>query len=228
MERQQLAPIPSDCFMKAITILVNALALGSLALATAAPGDVIYNNLGATLSGADQLLYVGPLYDSFTPTSTETISGLQLALGTVFGPQTGTLVVGLYSSPDNPSADLIATLGTINEATITPDSLNDYTLSLEANPTVTAGNRYWIGLTTISGDIVWPWSSDISGPGVAGGEWAADGGSSVHPNSFEGPYQMDLTGSPAPDMANPAFLLALFGAGLVSVTWKSLPGKSRS
>lgn len=209
--------------MRTITSLVKSLVLGSVVISTSSRGVTIYNNLGAPSSGADQLLYVGPLYNSFTPASTETITGLQLALGTAFGAQTGTLIVGLYSSPDDASKYLISTLGTINEATIVPGGIKDYSVSPLASPTVTAGTRYWIGLTTLSGDIVWSWSSDISGLGVAGEEWATDGGSSVHPNSFEGPYQMAVTGSEAPDSANPALLLSLFGAGLVSVTWRSLP-----
>ncbi|MGO8701083.1 MAG: choice-of-anchor R domain-containing protein [Limisphaerales bacterium] len=215
--------------MKTITVVINSLVLGSLAIATSAHANVIYNNLEATSSGADQVLYVGPLFDSFTPTSTETITSLRLALGTAFGPQTGTLEIGLYSTPANPTLEypLTSMLGTINESTITSGNIEDYSVSLLANPVVTAGTRYWIGLTTDAGDIIWSWSTDTSGPGVAGEYFAFDGGSTVDPNS-EGPYQMDLTGAPAPDLANPALLLALFGGGLVTATWRSLARRTRT
>jgi len=179
-------------------LISGGLAVGAAASANA--GEAIYDNLGAASSGADQLVYRGPLFVSFTATSNETITGLELALGN-YGPAggTGTVTVGLYSlSSLDSSAEstLIATLGTIDNSTIVIGGIHDYSVSLIANPALTADTRYWIGLTDWSdGAITWSWSSDTSGTNVAGEYWAYGGGV-VNSNSVGGPYQMALAAAP--------------------------------
>ena len=197
--------------------------LGSLGVgaAASAQADIAYDNLGATSSGADQVLFRGPLFDSFTATSDETITGLEFALGNLGPPgASGALTIGLYSFSDlsmSAVPTLIATLGTINNSAIATGGINDYAVSLLTDPALTAGMRYWIGLTDYSvGGVIWSWSSDTSGPGVAGDYWAYGGGVVVS-NSVGGPYQMALTVVPTvPDRANAFSMLALCAPGLPS------------
>jgi hypothetical protein len=217
--------------MKTISIVINTLVLGSLAFATSSPGDVIYNNLGGNYTIGNDTLLSGPLFDSFTPTSTETLSGLQLVVNSFVAGQSGPIEVGLYGTPANPILEypLISDLGTIDVSFPKGGVSEVVTVSPLNNPTVTAGTRYWIGLSSvISGaDVYWAASSDITGPGVGGEYYAFNGGSSVIANSSGTPFAMDLTGSPVPDVSNPALLLALSGAGLLGATWKSSPRRGR-
>ena len=179
---------------------------------------MIYDNLGATSNGADQLLYRGPLFDSFTALSNKTITGLELALGN-YGPagESGTLTVGLYTFSDLTSSavpTLIATLGTIEDSTIAIGGIHDYSVSLLAHPQLTEGARYWIGLSDFDdGGVTWSWSSDTSGPGLAGEYWAYGGGVVVS-NSVGGPYQMALSAAPTvPNLA-----ITQLGASVI-ITW---------
>jgi hypothetical protein len=217
--------------MKTITSVINSLVLGSLAFATSAHGNAIYDDLGGVYAIGNDTLLSGPLFDSFTPTSTEMISGLQLVVNSFGAGQTGQIEIGLYGTPANPILEypLISALGTI-DVSFPKGGSEVVTVPLVNNPTVVAGTQYWIGLSSLSfgSDVYWAASSDTSGPGVAGEYYAFNGGSTVIANSSGTPFAMDLTGSPAPDLANPALLLALFGGGLVSATWKSLPRRSRT
>jgi hypothetical protein len=208
-----------------ITLIIGGLASGAAASANA--DTVIYDNLGAASTGVEQIAYFGPLFDSFTPTSNESITGLQLALGSFqnFTPS-GALNIGLYTLSDLTSLavpTLIAPLGNIQNSTIpsssSSGSIEDYSVSLLDNPVLTAGTRYWIGLSDFAdGAVYWSWSTDTSGPGVAGEYWAYGGGV-VEPNS-EGPFQMELSVAGVPDAPNTASMLALCAAGLAILAWK--------
>jgi len=139
---------------------------------------------------------------------------------TMMAGASGALTIGLYSLSTLDSSavpTLIATLGTIDNSTIATGGINDYSVSLLADPAVIAGTRYWIGLSDFSdGGIIWSWSSDTSGPGVAGEYWAYGGGVVV-PNSVGGPYQMALSATPSvPDQGDTASMLALSAAGRAS------------
>lgn len=61
----------------------------------------------------------------------------------------------------------ITTLGTIDVSTLAP-GINNYTVSLLNNPTITAGTRYWIYLSSTGDTSGWAWAADDSGTGVAG------------------------------------------------------------
>ena len=195
--------------------LIKTLVVAGLALATSAEAQ-IYDNLGATPSGADPVGSFGPLYDSFTSPGTSTpITSLQIALEG--DNSAGTLTVGLYGDSSTAPGGLITTLGTINDTTI-GGGVNDYTVSLLSNPVLAASTRYWIGLSDTD-DVVWSWSSDTSGTGVAGEFFANQNG--VFPNA-DGPYQMDLNGpsSSVPDAGSTASILGLGFAGLLALRRK--------
>lgn len=196
--------------MKILTISISELLLAGMAIGigpSLRAATIIYDDLGATVGGIDQVLPLGPLDDSFTPSTTAEITGLQLALASYGGP--GTLTVGLYSGTQ--WGDLIATLGTIDVSTIT-SVVQDYSVSLLAHPTVMAGTRYWIGATTRdSWNVTWAWASDASGVGVSGEYWAFDGVINYRP----GPYLMKLEVSQVPDLTSTACVLALSMSGLI-------------
>ncbi len=197
------------------------LACFAVASATYAHATVIYDNIEATSSGVDQVLFRGPLFDSFTPTTSQSISGLELALGRFpgFG-DTGILTVSLYSDSSTSPGTVISTLGTIADSTLPINQITNYTVPLLSEPTVTAGTRYWIGLSDTD-NAFWSWSTNMTATGVPGEYWAYGGGV-VEPNTNQGPYQMNLTGTSVPDVANTAALLALTAAVFTILIRKSL------
>jgi len=208
--------------MVANSVVKTLVLIGLVASAMSARAVPIYNNLGATSDGSDPIGSFGPLYDSFTSSSSvQAITGLSLALSGV--PQVsviaessvadgGILTVGLYSDSGTTPGALIATLATISDATIGP-GINDYTITLLTDPVLAANTRYWIGLSDTGDSTGWSDSLDLSGPGVSGEYFANENG--VFPNS-DGPYQMTVTvGSPVPDAGGTAYLLGLGVAGLV-------------
>lgn len=200
--------------MKTFQIAVLA-ALTSMAMR----GDVVYNNTSAIPDGADSVSIYGPLYDSFTPTSSGDLSGLSLALTDAVGivaipelkeaPQAADdVAVGLYSDDSIAPGNLIATLGTVDSNSVT-DAFAIYTVNLLSNPTLTQGVRYWIGLSATDTPVNWAWSFDLSGPGVAG-EYFSNNINGVASN-LNGPYEMLLTTAP-----EPASIL-LIGGGLAAI-----------
>jgi hypothetical protein len=217
--------------MMANSVVKTLVLTGLLASAISAKAIPIYDSLAAASSGSDTVgSSWGPLYDSFTSASSvQEITGLELAL---YGPSTvgpsvavpaivgpGTITVNLYSDSSTTPGTLIATLGTISDASISA-GINDYTVSLLSNPLLAASTRYWIGLSDTGDSTGWSWTSDLSGTGVSG-EYQANyaGGSTVRvfANTAEdGPYQMLLTTAAAvPDAGSTAYLFGLGLAGLV-------------
>ena len=74
--------------------------------------------------------------------------------------------------------------------------------------------RYWIQLSsTDESGSTWAWSTDVSGPGVAGEFFANSGG--VFPNDPDGPYQMRVSGtaSVVPEPSTASLALGLFSCG---------------
>ncbi|MGO8699612.1 MAG: choice-of-anchor R domain-containing protein [Limisphaerales bacterium] len=205
--------------MKRIFIVIGTILLAEFAAATSARADlVVYDSLGSPPNGAAASTPYG-LFDSFTANANETISSLTLALFNPAPGAAGMMTIGLYADSSPLPGALIATLGTIDEATV-GTSIGDYNVSLTADPSLTAGTRYWIGVAAFP--VEWAQTSYTSGTGVSGEYW---GGSIVaYPNSDPaGPFQMELTATgQAPDMSNPASLLGLFVAGLTIARRKFL------
>jgi hypothetical protein len=147
-------------------------------------GTVVYDSTGQFPEDSDPVLSFGPLYDSFsTGTVSGTLNGLQFLLsggGIVANDGPAYTSVFLYAD----------TLGTINDSSLS-GSVSLIDLSLIANPSLTAGTRYWIGLVGSNTTALWYWTLDTSGIGVEGGYFANQSG--VHPNDPDGGYQMQVT-----------------------------------
>lgn len=98
----------------------------------------------------------------------------------------GTTSVDLYSDSSTSPGGLVANLGTI------PDypyiTLVDVTLA--SNPVLSAGTRYWIGLSSTDSTNLWSWTTDTSGVGVNGEFF--DNQNGVAPNNPDGGYQMQV------------------------------------
>jgi PEP-CTERM motif len=149
--------------------------------------QALYDNLAASTTLSDPIASFGPLADSFsTGGSAVVINDLKLLLNSPTS--NSTFDVRLLSDSSTSPGSLIAVLGTIPESSIgTTNTIIDVPfspISLNAN------TRYWIQLTGADGSVaLWAWSSDTSGPGVAGEFFANSNGVFTNDN---GPYQMQL------------------------------------
>ena len=201
-----------NLYVKRISLVIG----GLIAFAASTRATVIYDGLSFA-GGADSIAGFGPLYDSFTSAgSSQIITGLKLKLGGRRGGP-GQITVGLFSDSGTSPGALIATLGIINDATIT--ETNVYSLSLFSMPLLAASTRYWIGLSD-TGATAWTYPADKFGVGVSGEYFANQQG--VGPNIY-GAYQMELSVS-IPDSGSTACLLG-FGVVVLVVMRRSLVNK---
>jgi hypothetical protein len=178
--------------MKSAREVFSLLIVGAgLALAgIPASATVLYDNLSAPIDGEDFISSevassVAPLADSFsTGGSVMSLTDLKVR---VSGDPASNGDVGISLLADNSTSPgaLIATLGSIAAGSLGTDLVYDFSLG---SPIALAPNtRYWIQLTTLNPSATWPFSSDVSGTGVAS-EFFFSAGDTA-PN-FIGPYLM--------------------------------------
>jgi|SRR5271166_4116196 len=179
-------------------------------LCTANAGD-IYNNLNSATAGQDPVTTFGPLADSFSTG----VGGFSLNQVTVLlnGDNTslGSIAVYLLSDKSTSPGVVLATFGTLSDSSLT-SSLADYTFKLATPYGLGASTRYWVEIVGSNSSANWAWSPDQNALGVAGEFFANQNG--VFQN-VDGPYQMELSGSPIPEPSTPMVLasglLALVG-----------------
>jgi PEP-CTERM motif len=187
--------------------LFTILCVGVL-LCAANAGD-IYNNLGSVTSGADPVGTFGPLADSFSTGATA--FGLNQVTLLLSGDNTSTATFSAYLRNDTGGSGyglLLATVGIVSDSSLTA-TLQPLTLTLPSPYALNANTRYWIQLTGASTTANWAWSLDQTALGVAGEFFQNQNG--VFPNT-DGPYQMQVSGSPIPE---PGTLMILLGSGLL-------------
>jgi hypothetical protein len=164
------------------TLVGAALSLGSVAQA-----GTIYDNLSAAASGSDFVATFGPLADSFSTTAATTLVDVKFLLS---GDPTvqGTTSVFLLNDASTSPGSVIAQLGTISDSSLTT-SLSVQDVSGFAPVALAAGTRFWIELSSSNTSAQWSFSSDTTGPGVAGEFFSNKSG--VFSNSDDSPpYQM--------------------------------------
>jgi hypothetical protein len=205
-----------------------AILLVSIIPVTVNASNVVFSNISATRSFADAVADYGPLGASFTATSGNTLSDVQLLLARS-GAAVGSVSVNLYSdssSVANPFSppptwshapgSLIANIGTVLDSAL---STSFSVIDLATSISLTPGTSYWITLSTNnSSAALWGNSTDVSGVGVS-----SEYGSAVIPgfgvimsvNSDQNvvPYQMQITTIPEPST------LALLSLGLVGFAY---------
>ncbi len=195
----------------------------ALSLGTVAQAGAIYDNLSAVSTGSDPVftstpnnLGLGPIADSFSTGAAATLVDVKFLLS------------GDPTSPSSTSVDLLSNVPTVPLPT--PGSLVahlgsilDSQLSTSAgvidisglNVMLSANTRYWIELSSPDTTAMWYWSTDISGPGVAGEFFFNAGGPFTNDN---GPYQMQVNVAGAAGVPEPSTLtLGLFGIGSLFV-----------
>jgi hypothetical protein len=200
--------------MKSLLLLLVA------ALAPVVRADLLYDNTAASSDGIDCVdsfvatngscaqfvSFSSGLYDSFTtPSLAERLIDLKLILNGDPA-SSGTVDVGLYSDSATTPGALLTNLGQVSDSALAR-TLAIYDVTLNARPLLAPLTRYWIGLTgtTTAG---WSWSLDISGPGVSDEFFSNPSGTLP---TYEGAYQMALTGQPVavPEPAT-ALLIGVF------------------
>jgi hypothetical protein len=149
-------------------------------------------------------------FASFTPSADLTISDLSI----VVEPQTiegvdhcdCDISVGLYADNAGAPGALISPLAHFVHTYPIPTPQTILVFTLTANPAVTTGTRYWIGII----DNLWPgdpftylsWLAEVddTGTGVAGEFYALSGGGFVFANAT-GAMVMQLLGAGGPPLA---------------------------
>jgi hypothetical protein len=192
-------------------VLIGLASLGS------ARADTLYNNLGATGTGADPVgSDWGPLADSFsTGSSPFDFTSLTVILSGT--PSSGTTTAYLLSDSSTNPGSILETIGTFDEASLTS---GPGLFTLNTSYVLSPDTRYWIELTSDDNNANWQWSLDTSGPGVAGefvGSFQGSGSWQVF-SSANGPYQMEVTGTQVSRVPEPSTLLLLV-AGLAALLW---------
>lgn len=196
-------------------VATTALAVLAIRPAAATP---IYNNLNSASNGADPTSSdggIGPLADSFsTGSSGYSLAsvGLKLLDST---PNDGyTVTVALYSDNATSPDALLYSIGSIDDSALST-SLADYYFNLASPYALAANTRYWIEVSSGSGNATWSWSLDLSGPGASGEHYYHSG--TVWPNSG-GPYQMLVADAAITSVPEPA-PLALVALGSLAGLW---------
>jgi hypothetical protein len=207
--RQRQNPAGAELFMAAAGIrrvsmrFLQLLCLAGVLASALTADSIVYDSTGEASAGADGVDFVGPLYDSFTSNAAERITGLQLILSGD-NTSTGAVDVGLYADNSTAPGALIATLGVLDDSTLS-DMPSLFDITLNAYPLLT-DTRYWIGLSgTTSAE--WSYDSDSVGFGVATEYFANQIG--IFSNASD-PYQMSVTeGTPTAPEPVSGLLIAI-------------------
>ena len=165
----------------------------------------IYASTGQTSDGADPVLFLGPLYNSFSTSATAGILSRVSFLLEGNNSSTGYVSVDLFADSGNATVGaLISTLGTIGDSSLS-GTLSLVTLTQSDNSDLAPNTRYWIGLIGNNTSALWSYTLDYSGTGVNGEYFQNLSG--TNPNNPYGSYQMELQETLADATPEPATLL---------------------
>ena len=191
------------------TYLFKTLVIAILALAASAKAQVVFDDLGDSIIGADSISTYSQDVSFTSAASAQSLTGIELGLSD--GGRPGTLTVGLYSDSGTYPGALISTLGTLNDAVLGAGPAV-YSVSVLTDPVLAPNTRYWIGLRD-TGDVDWDFTHDSAGIEQTT-EYHFVGGQGVQAN---GDYLMEVSTSPGsvPDAGNVTFIAAF---GLMAMT----------
>jgi hypothetical protein len=183
---------------KSIRVLVASGVLAAVAaISNSASATTLYDDLSAVSQGSDQASAIGPLYDSFsTGSSAFDLSNINLLINGV-NTDGHTFDVAVYANntitnPNTPGGKIFD-VGNISDSVLSA-SLTVVGLNNFAPHTLAANTRYWVGISSSDSSVVWSWTYDTTGIGVANEYfYNSYGESHATPNEF-GPYQMSVTG----------------------------------
>lgn len=178
------------------TVAVAAMTLAGSSTVVAAETDLFNSLAGASIgdNAVDSSTGSGPLYGSFSTTSAFNLSGVDLALSSLYS-SPGTFSVGIYSDSSATPGTLVKDLGTFNDSSL---SSTTAVFTVSVSPYTLAGNsHYWVGLTSYNTSAAWSITTDTTGVGVASESYST-GPSGVQPNST-GPFQFRVYGTAVPE-----------------------------
>jgi hypothetical protein len=143
-------------------ILLLALACGT------AQATLVFDNSTAASAGSDSVASAGPIGQSFTTDGSGfSLKEIALDLASSGASTTGAVVVTLETAATGGTATPLATIA----ASALSGSLGLFDITLDTPVALAASTQYWIELATsgtAADPIVWSYSLDTSGTGVAG------------------------------------------------------------
>lgn len=179
--------------MMSLKAAATAVFIGCLAPAVSS-AEVLYDNLGYPSVDADGAQAHGPLYNSFSTVGATTLTDISLLIGADNPSDGGQFTIGLYADSSTAPGSLVAS-NTFDDSALST-SLAVFSESISYG--LSAGARYWIGLSSSDGSVFWSFDGDASGIGVAGEYYSNQGGVSLIGDG-NGGYQMALVaGVPEP------------------------------
>ena len=180
--------------------------LMSCCLVSAVKAEVLFDNLGYPSVGADGALAHGPLYASFSTVGANTLTDVSLLIGADNPNDGGTFTIGLFSDSSTSPGSLLTALGTFDDFQLS-SSLAVFSDSVSYS--LSAGTRYWIGISSSDGSVYWSYEADDLGLGVAGEFYDNQGGVSLN---SDGAYQMELVAGTVPEPSSWAMMVIGFMA----------------
>ena len=199
-----------------IAISLRAIAVCALLGVSHASATTLYDNLSAASALADPAgipqglsAPFGPLYDSFS-TGTTSFSLDRVTLFIQGDPSSaGAFNVSVLNDNSTTPGSSIFTSPLFSDSVLSA-SLSPFTVSF--SPILLSANtRYWIELAAANtSSVLWSWTMDASGPGVANEFFANSSG--VFDNATYGPYQMQIGSTPLPG-ALPLFVTGVLLLG---------------
>lgn len=199
--------------MMSVRAAISAILMSCSLLPAAASAEVLYDNLGFPSVDADGALAHGPLYDSFSTVGSTTLTDISVLIGADNPADGGTFTIGLYSDSSTSPGSLLDSNTFMDSALTTSLAV----LSESVSYSLSAGTRYWIGISSSDGSVFWSYDADASGIGVAGEYYDNQGGVSlIGADDNGGGYQMELVAGAVPEPSSWAMMaIGFMGLGYI-------------
>jgi hypothetical protein len=178
----------------------TALVAGTALVSNSSSAATLYDNMNIASVGSTSPIppppnsNLGPIDQSFsTGPSAFNLTGLQLLLSGNTDSNFGSFTVSILNdNGGSPTGSVIASSGSLLDSSFLGNTPSALTLTTFVQ--LTANTLYWIDLSaTNDSSVLWWYTADASGIGVANQFYAFNGGAAIGPTS-QGAYQAQVTG----------------------------------